>query len=126
MHRPDRIPLCRDPQRGGAERAIDGGFRGGAQPGLPDPPQRPPEHYAAFLDGLTRRVAEALERYAAEHCPGCGAEPLFFFAAAQSFVGVLRMTMEDCAEREKTLRYLRQVFRFQFAYFEERLGMIEK
>ena len=86
----------------------------------------PPEHYAAFLDGLTRRVAEALERYAAEHCPGCGAEPMFFFAAAQSFVGVLRMTMEDCAEREKTLRYLRQVFRFQFAYFEERLGMIEK
>ena len=84
----------------------------------------PPEHYAAFLDGLTRRVAEALERYAAEHCPGCGADPLFFFAAAQSFVGVLRMTMEDCAEREKTLRYLRQVFRFQFAYFEERLDMI--
>lgn len=84
----------------------------------------PPEHYAAFLDGLTRRVAEALERYAAEHCPGCGAEPMFFFAAAQSFVGVLRMTMEDCAEREKTLRYLRQVFRFQFAYFEERLDMI--
>ena len=34
------------------------------------------------------------------------------------------MTMEDCAEREKTLRYLRQVFRFQFAYFEERLNMI--
>ena len=80
--------------------------------------------YAAFLDGLTRRVAEALERYAAEHCPGCGAEPMFFFAAAQSFVGVLRMTMEDCAEREKTLRYLRQVFRFQFAYFEARLNMI--
>ena len=84
----------------------------------------PPEHYAAFLDGLTRRVAGALERYAREHCPGCEAGPLFFFAAAQSFVGVLRMTMEDCGEREKTLRYLRQVFRFQFAYFEERLNMI--
>ena len=49
---------------------------------------------------------------------------MFFFAAAQSFVGVLRMTMEHSGEREKTLRYLRQVFRFQFAYFEERLNMI--
>ena len=84
----------------------------------------PPEHYAAFLDGLTRRVAGALERYARDHCPGCEAEPLFFFAAAQSFVGVLRLTMEHCEDREKTLRCLRQLIRFQFGCFEERLALI--
>ena len=84
----------------------------------------PPEHYAAFLDGLTRRVAGALERYTREHTPGCEAEPMFFFAAAQSFVGILRLTMEHCEDRENTLRALGQLLRFQFGYFEERLTLI--
>ena len=84
----------------------------------------PPEHYAAFLDRFTQRVAKALELYAREHCPGVEAEPMFFFAAAQSFVGVLRLTLEHCEDREKTLRVLRQLLRFQFGCFEERLALI--
>jgi AcrR family transcriptional regulator len=86
----------------------------------------PPEHYAAFLDRFTHRVAGALESYALAHCPGCAAEPMFFFAAAQSCVGVLRLTLEHCEDREKTLRCLRQLLRFQFGCFEERMALIEK
>ena len=86
----------------------------------------PPEHYAAFLDRFADRVSQALGRYAQEHCAKSLsgiANPDFFHAAGQSFVSVLRLTLEHCEDREKTVRYLRELLRFQFGCFEERLQM---
>ena len=87
----------------------------------------PPEHYAAFLDRFALRISRELERYAGEHCPEslrAIENPQFFHSAGQSFVSILRLTLEHCEDREKTVRYLRQLLRFQFGCFEERLALI--
>ena len=87
----------------------------------------PPEHYAAFLDRFTLRISQALERYAAARCPQALEtieNPQFFHAAGQSFVSVLRLTLEHCENREKTIRYLRELLRFQLGLFEQRLELL--
>lgn len=84
----------------------------------------PPEHYAAFLDRFSARISQVMERYARAHCPESLeriSNPQFFYSAGQSFVSVLQLTLGHCDDREKTVRYLRELLRFQLGCFEERL-----
>ena len=89
----------------------------------------PPEHYAAFLDRLTRRISQSLERYAGQHCPEYVTHihnPEFFHAVGQGFVSVLRLTLEHYENRERTALYLGELLRFQFGYFTQRLALLEE
>lgn len=88
----------------------------------------PSEHYGAFLERFTRRVSQSLESYAREHCPEQVeriANPNFFHAVGQGFVSVLRLTLEHYENKEKTTTYLRELLRFQFGCFEQRLMLLD-
>lgn len=87
----------------------------------------PPEHYAAFLARFSARISQDMERYARSHCPKALetiSNPNFFFSAGQSFVSVLQLTLGHCEDREKTIRYLWELLRFQLGFFEERLALV--
>ena len=88
----------------------------------------PSEHYGAFLERFTCRVSQSLESYAREHCPVQVeriSNPEFFHAVGQGFVSVLRLTLEHYDNKEKTTVYLRELLRFQFGFFEQRLMLLE-
>lgn len=87
----------------------------------------PPEHYTAFINRFAERVSKSLEFYAVAHCPEYVekiANPKFFDAVGQCLVGVLRLTLEHYENRERTAIYLRELLRFQFGCFVERLGAL--
>lgn len=88
----------------------------------------PAEHYNVFLDRLTCRVSQSLEHYVREHCPEAVEKihnPAFFHAVGQGIVGVLRLTLEHYENRERTALYLRELLRFQFGFFRQRLEAME-
>lgn len=88
----------------------------------------PSEHYGAFLERFTCRVSQSLESYAREHCPVQVeriSNPEFFHAVGQGFVSVLRLTLEHYDNKEKTTVYLRELLRFQFGFFEQRLMLLD-